>query len=166
MKDSQIVGASLAAVLPSQTLWWFQQPHLVRLNLLLTVPLLSSSVAGYDGSLMNGLQSLPQWRAAFGHPAGARLGLVNAAQSIGSVLALPLVGALADRFGRRLVLLAGIVLVVAASALQAAAVNLPMFVVARLVVGFGGMCTSRFPRPLRGIEGGGTGFISSTLPPP
>ena len=111
-------------------------------------------MAGYDGSLMNGLQSLPQWRAAFGHPAGARLGLVNAAQSIGSVLALPLVGALADRFGRRLVLLAGIVLVVVASAIQAAAVNLPMFVVSRLVVGFGGMCMSRSPQGpgIRGTE--------------
>lgn len=49
MKDEQIVGAALAEVLPKTDRYWFQQPHLLRLNLLLLIPLLSSSVAGYDG---------------------------------------------------------------------------------------------------------------------
>jgi hypothetical protein len=62
MKNEDIVGAALAEVLPVTDKWWFQQLHLLRLNLILLVPLLSSSVAGYDGSLMNGLQSLPQVR--------------------------------------------------------------------------------------------------------
>lgn len=63
MKNEDIVGATLAEVLPVTDKWWFQQSHLLRLNLILLVPLLSSSVAGYDGSLMNGLQSLPQVRS-------------------------------------------------------------------------------------------------------
>jgi hypothetical protein len=63
MKNEDIVGAALAEVLPVTDKWWFQQSHLLRLNLVLLVPLLSSSVAGYDGSLMNGLQSLPQVRS-------------------------------------------------------------------------------------------------------
>ncbi|KAK8053079.1 hypothetical protein PG996_012380 [Apiospora saccharicola] len=139
MKDSQIVGVALAEVLPQTSKPWYQQSHLLKLNLLLLVPLLSSSVAGYDGSLMNGLQSLHQWRAFFGQPAGVTLGLVNAAQSIGSVLALPMIGWLADTYGRRAVLLAGILLVIIATIIQTASVNLPMFVVSRLVVGFCGM---------------------------
>lgn len=49
VKDSDIVGASLAEVLPHNPKYWFQTPHLLRLNLILLVPLLSSSVAGYDG---------------------------------------------------------------------------------------------------------------------
>jgi hypothetical protein len=49
MKDSQIVGSALAEVLPQTTKYWFQIPHLLRLNLILLVPLLSSAVAGYDG---------------------------------------------------------------------------------------------------------------------
>lgn len=49
MKDEQIVGRSLAEVLPRTTKYWFQTPHLLRLNLILLIPLLSSSVAGYDG---------------------------------------------------------------------------------------------------------------------
>ncbi|KAJ3939116.1 uncharacterized protein N0V96_010553 [Colletotrichum fioriniae] len=139
MKDEQIVGAALAEVLPKTDRYWFQQPHLLRLNLLLLIPLLSSSVAGYDGSLMNGLQSLQQWREYFGHPTGVRLGVVNAAQSIGSVLALPIVGYLADRFGRKPVLLSGIILIIVATIIQSTSINLPMFIISRLVVGFGGM---------------------------
>jgi hypothetical protein len=49
MKDSAIVGAALAEVLPVTNKYWFQIPHLLKLNLILLVPLLSSSVAGYDG---------------------------------------------------------------------------------------------------------------------
>lgn len=60
MKNERIVGRALAEVLPQTEQWWFQIPHLLKLNLILLVPLLSSSVAGYDGSLMNGLQSLTQ----------------------------------------------------------------------------------------------------------
>lgn len=48
-RDTKLVGSALAEVLPQTNKWWFQQPHLLRLNLLLLVPLLSSSVSGYDG---------------------------------------------------------------------------------------------------------------------
>lgn len=88
---------------------------------------------------MNGLQSLDQWRDYFGRPEGQMLGLVNAAQSIGSVVALPFVGILSDKFGRRPVLLAGIIFICIATAIQAASVNYAMFVVSRIIVGFGGM---------------------------
>ncbi|KAH8722320.1 general substrate transporter [Ilyonectria robusta] len=138
-RDAKIVGTALAGVLPHTNKYWFQKPHLIRLNLLLLIPLLSSSVSGYDGSLMNGLQSLHQWREYFGNPAGEMLGLVNAAQSIGSVLALPFVGTLSDKFGRKPVLLGGIILITIASIIQAASVNYAMFVVSRIIVGFGGM---------------------------
>lgn len=32
--------------------------------------------------MMNGLQSLPQWRSAFNNPSGGKLGLLNAIQVI------------------------------------------------------------------------------------
>ncbi|ORY59264.1 hexose transporter [Pseudomassariella vexata] len=147
MKDSQIVGTALAEVMPQKGRYWFQESHLLRLNLLLLVPLLSSSVSGYDGSLMNSLQSLPQWKEYFGHPAGATLGLVNAAQSIGSVIAIPFVGDLSDKYGRKPILLFGIILIIIATIIQSASINLPMFVVSRLIVGFGGMFVVQ-PSPL------------------
>lgn len=50
-KDSQRAGSSeLAAVLPADARPWYLTPHLIRLNLLLLVPLLSSATVGYDGA--------------------------------------------------------------------------------------------------------------------
>lgn len=49
VKDSEIVGEALAKVLPKYGKSWYRVPHLLQLNLVLLVPLLSSSVAGYDG---------------------------------------------------------------------------------------------------------------------
>jgi len=49
VKDAEIVGAALARVLPSYGKPWYKVPHLLKLNLVLLVPLLSSAVAGYDG---------------------------------------------------------------------------------------------------------------------
>lgn len=42
--------------------------------------LITSYSNGYDGSMMNGLQSLSQWREAFNNPSNGRLGLLNAIQ--------------------------------------------------------------------------------------
>ncbi|KAL2838639.1 general substrate transporter [Aspergillus pseudoustus] len=146
-REAEIVGSAVAEVLPNSNKYWFQQPHLLRLNLVLIVPMLSSSVFGYDGSLMNGLQTLPQWKGYFGNPTSALLGTVIAAQSMGCLVALPIVGDLCDRFGRKPVLLSGIVIICIASAIQAASVNLGMFIVSRLLVGFGGMFSAQ-PSPM------------------
>jgi len=53
MKDADIVGHALAEVLPHTTKYWFQIPHLRKLNLILLIPLLSSAVAGYDGTFVS-----------------------------------------------------------------------------------------------------------------
>jgi hypothetical protein len=42
--------------------------------------LITSTTNGYDGSMMNGLQSLDQWRLYFNNPTKGRLGLLNAIQ--------------------------------------------------------------------------------------
>lgn len=49
VQDKDIVGEALAKVLPSYNKAWYKVPHLLQLNLVLLVPLLSSAVAGYDG---------------------------------------------------------------------------------------------------------------------
>ena len=96
---------------------------------------------------MNGLQATSSWKAYFNNPAGSKLGVVNAAQSIGSVACLPLVGYLSDRLGRRWTLFSGAVVVIIASVIQAASVNYTQFVVSRLLVGAGGMLSTQ-PSPM------------------
>jgi sugar porter (SP) family MFS transporter len=147
MRSQDIVGEALGAVLPQHDKVWFKIPHLLKLNLILLIPLISSAVAGYDGSLMNGLQALPDWKNKFGNPTGHVLGAVNAAQSAGSILALPFVGACSDRFGRKPILLAGAVIIVVASIIQCLSVNYDMFVFSRVVVGVGSIMVVQ-PSPM------------------
>lgn len=92
---------------------------------------------GFDGSMMNGLQSLSYWRDYFGHPVGSLLGVLNCIFSVGSVAGLPCIAFFSDRYGRKIGLLAGSIIMLIGTALQAASRNIGMFLAARFLVGFG-----------------------------
>lgn len=97
--------------------------------------------------MMNGLQSTDSWKKFFNNPTGTRLGVVNAAQSIGSVAVLPVVGMVNDKIGRKWTLFIGIVTIIIASIIQAASINYGMLVASRIIVGAGGMLVSQ-PSPM------------------
>lgn len=100
-----VAGAQAQATLDPSLLFtgrWWQHSHILWLNILLLVPLVTSYANGFgkchsvhfisvflifsaDGSMMNGLQSVQQWKDYFGHPDSKDLGLFNAIQSIGCV---------------------------------------------------------------------------------
>lgn len=42
---------------------WYKQPELRKLYLMMPFLFLGSTTLGYDGSLLNGLQTMPAWRA-------------------------------------------------------------------------------------------------------
>ncbi|KAF5593418.1 hexose transporter [Fusarium subglutinans] len=76
-------GLVLADVIPKLEKWWFQYPNLRKLNLLLLSAFLAQFTCGFDGSMLNGMQSLPLWREAFGDPGGAQnLGMFIAGRII------------------------------------------------------------------------------------
>ena len=85
---------------------------------------------------MNGLQSLPQWRATFGKPEGALLGFMNAVYSISKVVGLFPATWLGDRYGRRRPMLVGFLMLPIGAVLQGAAQNTAMFIVSRAMLGF------------------------------
>ncbi|EXJ72620.1 uncharacterized protein A1O5_03766 [Cladophialophora psammophila CBS 110553] len=147
VKDQDIVGDALAKVLPKHDKPWYRVAHLLELNLILLVPLLSSATAGYDGSMMNGLQATSSWKAFFNHPSGTHLGVVNAAQSIGSVAVLPIAWPLSDWLGRRWTLLIGVIAIIVASIIQAASVNYGMFTFSRILAGAGSIIVTQ-PSPI------------------
>ncbi|KAG8741102.1 hypothetical protein FRC10_003315 [Ceratobasidium sp. 414] len=68
---------------------------------MLVVPLVTSYANGFDGSMMNGLQSVAEWQEYFGYPTSEQLGLFNAIQNIGALCAIPPAPFISDRFGRR-----------------------------------------------------------------
>ncbi|QRV88606.1 Sugar (and other) transporter [Ceratobasidium sp. AG-Ba] len=122
---------------------WWKQRHLAILNLMLFVPLITSYANGFDGSMMNGLQSVQEWKEYFGklinlpHARHAELGLFNAIQSIGSLSAIPFAPFVSDKFGRRTGIFSGASITLAGAILQTLTRNLPTFVGARFLIGFG-----------------------------
>lgn len=41
---------------------WYKQPELRKLYLMMPFLFLGSTTLGYDGSLLNGLQTMPAWK--------------------------------------------------------------------------------------------------------
>ncbi|KAI0671714.1 general substrate transporter [Trametes maxima] len=116
---------------------WWRNNSIRALNLLLIVPLLTASINGLDSSLVNGLQILPAWQEFFKHPNGKALGLISAAQVIGSIAGLPFAPYSADYLGRRPTLFIGAIIMLAGVALQGVAASIGMFIGARGLIGFG-----------------------------
>lgn len=96
---------------------------------------------------MNGLQSVTHWRNYFGTPAGATLGIFNAAYPLGGILGVFVISPAADRFGRRWGLAVGAAITIVGAALQAAAVNIAMFVIARVIIGAGSVIVAGVGAP-------------------
>lgn len=92
---------------------------------------------GFDGSMMNGLQTLSYWRDYFGHPTGSLLGVLNCIFSVGSVAGLPCIAFFSDRYGRRIGLLVGSIIMLIGTALQGSSTSIGMFLASRFLAGFG-----------------------------
>lgn len=116
---------------------WMSNPGIVKLNCVLILSLISSYATGYDGSMMNGLQSLDTWQAFFDNPDASELGLLNAIQNVGQLVALPFCAWACDRYGRKPALLVSASILLIGVALQGAAQNVGMFIAARGILGFG-----------------------------
>ncbi|KAH6970313.1 general substrate transporter [Fusarium avenaceum] len=116
---------------------WWKHKNLRTLNLWMLIPLLSIFSQGFDGSMMNGLQSVTHWQTYFGTPTGATLGIFNAAYGLGGIVGVFLISPVADRWGRKSGIAVGSGLCCIGAGLQGGSANLPMFVVSRLFIGAG-----------------------------
>lgn len=133
--SQKAVGQELAALLPDPTTPWYRKSHLLKLNFCVLSLVLFSSANGYDGSMMNGLQALPQWQEFMDTPTGAWLGLINAIQPLGSVIAYPVVAWFVNRYGRKKAIWVGYLWLILSVALQTCAQNVATFVLARFFLG-------------------------------
>lgn len=116
---------------------WWKDRNLRTLYIYVVVLILTNTANGFDGSMMNGLQTLVYWREYFDNPKGSILGLFNASMSLGSLIGLFFVPYLVDRFGRKSGVVTGCLIMLLAVGLQSGAQNFGMFVAARLLLGFG-----------------------------
>ncbi|KAK5938610.1 hypothetical protein PMZ80_008800 [Knufia obscura] len=116
---------------------WYKDPSLRKTYFCLMMVVLTAATNGYDGSMMNGLQTLDPWQEKFNHPHGSILGILNAIMPIGSICAIPFVPYTVDILGRRMGILIGCIIMVFGVVLQSIAINLGMFIGARFFIGFG-----------------------------
>ncbi|KAJ3033300.1 hypothetical protein HDV00_006516 [Rhizophlyctis rosea] len=123
---------------------WYKNPGVRYLNIVLILALISSANNGYDGMLMGGIQSLPLWKAYFPEfddksPSynASMLGVMVSGQQIGGVIALPFCPIMAEKAGRRLAIGWGAAVALAGAILQGAATNITMYILARVLLGFG-----------------------------
>jgi MFS family permease len=103
--------------------------------------------------MLNGLNILPSYTDYF-ELTPATTGLSTASVFIGGFLGPLFSGVMTDKFGRRPAILYGSVITLIGVILQTAAQNIAMFVIARIIIGFGST--------LSGIAGGV--YLSETFP--
>lgn len=115
--------------------------------------IVQSTTGGYDGSMLNGLNILPSYTDYF-NLNSATTGLNTASVFIGGFIGPLISGIIADKLGRRPAIFWGSLVTLIGILLQTAAQNIAMFVVARIVLGFGSA--------LSGIAGGV--YLSETFP--
>ncbi|KAG9120640.1 hypothetical protein FRC07_003796 [Ceratobasidium sp. 392] len=126
---------------------WWRNRGILFLNLCLLLALITSSANGFDSSMMNGLQIVPEWQYYFGNPSGSTLGVVNAVQNLGVLVALPFAPFVSDTFGRKKALILGALIMLGGVALQTASTNIWHFVGSRGIIGFG-LCFATNAAPL------------------
>ena len=153
---------NLEHYLPNSTMPWWKTRHLLVLNWLILIVSLTSTNTGYDGSLLNAFQSMPDWMSAMGQPEGAVLGAIANGVVFGVLLSTLVASTISDRLGRRHAITIGDVIMIIGTIIQSCAgtwlhVNgndkqetsrrtYAMFLVARIILGFGnGVATIASP---------------------
>ncbi|KAF2647033.1 MFS sugar transporter-like protein [Lophiostoma macrostomum CBS 122681] len=125
----------------SKILSYVWEPKVPRSSNVITALLnfcacVTSATAGYDGSMINGLNILPSYYDYF-HINTVTQSLSTSALYIGSVLAGISYSRVTDILGRRAALLWAAVITVVFVIIQTCSVNIAMFTVARVFVGYG-----------------------------
>jgi len=117
---------------------FYQKPNLLYLYLMLFPTCMGIELtSGFDSQMINALQIVPSWNAYFNNPAGSLKGIIAAAYSLGAILSLPFIPIVNDRFGRRWSIFGGSMIMVIGSLIQGFSQHAGMYVVARMVLGFG-----------------------------
>ncbi|CRK40748.1 hypothetical protein BN1708_008331 [Verticillium longisporum] len=117
---------------------WYRSAARRRLYFLLfPAAIVSYATSGYDGSRMNSLQTVSYWDDFFDNPRGAQLGLMSAIMSLGSICSTPIAPWVADKYGRRMGITVGSLIMIIGAILQCESHNFGMFVGSRFVLGFG-----------------------------
>ncbi|EKM79799.1 hypothetical protein AGABI1DRAFT_56992 [Agaricus bisporus var. burnettii JB137-S8] len=137
-KGEESIDAQVWELVQKDKRPWWKKANLRLLYLLFFPTCIGVEMtSGFDSSMMNGLQSVNTFDTFFHSPRSTLLGLMSSMYSLGAIVSLPFVVMVSDGLGRRSAILLGSVIMILGAGLQAGAKNFAMFVIARLIIGFG-----------------------------
>ncbi|KAL3446320.1 hexose transporter protein [Aspergillus insuetus] len=91
----------------------------------------------YDGSLLNGLQSIDRWQEYFDHPGSTTLGLMNSAGFLPGIIASFTSDRISFYFGRRASVWTGSVITTIGAIIMSFSTSIGIFCGGRVLLGFG-----------------------------
>ncbi|KAE9366384.1 putative MFS lactose permease [Stipitochalara longipes BDJ] len=110
----------------------------IQLYFFIFIAFCCSCANGYDGSLMGSIQAMPFFQTKFtSHLTGQRISLLNALYSVGSICAFPFAPVICDRYGRRVCMFTGGIIIIVGAILTSTSNGVAQFVVGRFVLGAG-----------------------------
>ncbi|KAF5863549.1 hypothetical protein ETB97_009793 [Aspergillus alliaceus] len=150
-REEDVSEPVLANLLANDRTPWYKKPNLRHLYFILFPACMGIEItSGFDSQIINTVQIVYTWNKYFGHRTGkivdgkpqyeieANLkGFLGAAYSLGAILALPFVPWINQRFGRRWTILFGSCISLLGALLQGLANGVAMYIVARIMLGFG-----------------------------
>ncbi|KAI5477821.1 general substrate transporter [Pseudohyphozyma bogoriensis] len=102
------------------------------------ISFLCACANGYDGSLMNAINGMQAYEDRFSHSqVGSTTGLIFAMYTVGNMVGALFAGPLTDRWGRRVGMFVGCVIIIIGSVVATSARHRPQFIGGRFVLGFG-----------------------------
>ncbi|KAF2108388.1 general substrate transporter [Lophiotrema nucula] len=128
----------LTRIVEQDKVSWVKKPNLRTLYLLLVPAAIGIEItSGFDSQLINALQIVPTWKSYFHNPQGSLKGIIAAAYSLGAILSLPIIPWVDDKIGRRGSIFFGSTIMVIGAIIQGLSNHVAMYIVARLILGFG-----------------------------
>ncbi|KAM0251880.1 hypothetical protein ACHAQJ_007993 [Trichoderma viride] len=117
---------------------WYKKPNLRYLYFILFPACMGIELtSGFDSQMINALQIVPSWITFFDNPQGSLKGIIAAAYSLGAILSLPFIPIINDKYGRRWSIVGGSVVMIIGALIQGFSQHVAMYIVARIVLGFG-----------------------------
>ncbi|KAI2627009.1 general substrate transporter [Hypomontagnella submonticulosa] len=93
---------------------------------------------GYDGSLLTGVVAMDHFQNTFhSGKTGTLVAIMFSLYTVGAMVGAPFAAVLSDRFGRRVGMFSGAVVIIVGMIITATAMTIAQFIVGRFILGFG-----------------------------
>ncbi|GFZ51177.1 hypothetical protein JCM24511_08935 [Saitozyma sp. JCM 24511] len=135
--QKEVQNAELYAAIQATNIPRWSKASL-HLYLCIFTAFLCSNANGYDGSLMTALLAMPHYQSTFNSgTTGPKVSVIFSFYTVGAICGAPAAAWVADRFGRRVGMFLGGLIILAGMAIAASAKTIAQFTVGRFVLGLG-----------------------------